>query len=155
MFTGKAPFSTERSHYWQYEYHSEMQSDTWEYPLNLLTVPKENPLISKNKNICYVSQYILTLRCIWVQEPVWKRPRYNLMLTGLLLLIGHQITVLESLWMNDGLISLKKDRDVQRKVRPFSHLILNMKHILDYKTCWSQLKNLGTAVSNIYSCSKP
>lgn len=30
------------------------------------------------------------------------------MLTGLLFLIGHQITVLESLWINDGLISVKK-----------------------------------------------
>lgn len=104
MFTGKAPFSTERSHYWQYEYHSEIQSDTWEYPLNLLTVPKENPLISKNKNICYVSQYILTHRSIWVHEPVWKRPRYSFMLPGLLFLIGHQITVLEILWINNGLL---------------------------------------------------
>lgn len=133
MFTGKARFSTERSHYWQYEYHSEIQSDTWEYPLNLLTVPKENPLISKNKNICYVSQYISTHRYVWVHEPVWKRPRYSLMLTGLFFLIGHQIIVLESWWINDGMIAVKEDRDMQRKVCPFSHLILNTKHILDYR----------------------
>lgn len=49
MFTGKAPFSTERSHYWQYEYHSEIQFDTLEYPLNLFKVPKENPLFLKTK----------------------------------------------------------------------------------------------------------